>query len=116
MLVGNSTLVFPPSGLSPEPPPPHDGNDMTQMWMFSAVFTTDAHLSFAVGTLDAFVFPCAGFMTVLVCQETSAVLHCPEESVINIQSAFYGRKSGDICPHLGNSDGRAACAQKNNSK
>lgn len=25
--VGNSTLVFPLSGKTPEPPPPHDGND-----------------------------------------------------------------------------------------
>ncbi|KAM8828848.1 secretory phospholipase A2 receptor isoform 3-T3 [Spinachia spinachia] len=57
-------------GLTPEPPPPHDG-----------------------------------FMTALVCQDSTAVLHCPPESVINIQSAFYGRKSDDICPHFGGSEG-----------
>nr|XP_040053507.1 macrophage mannose receptor 1 [Gasterosteus aculeatus aculeatus] len=57
-------------GITPEPPPPHDG-----------------------------------FMTALVCQDSTAVLHCPPESVINIQSAFYGRKSGDICPHFGGSEG-----------
>lgn len=44
-------------------------------------------------------------MTALVCQDSTAVLHCPPESVINIQSAFYGRKSGDICPHFGGSEG-----------
>lgn len=44
--------------------------------------------------------PHDGFMTALVCQDSSAVLHCPHETVINIQSAFYGRKSDDICPHL----------------
>ncbi|XP_049459415.1 macrophage mannose receptor 1 [Epinephelus fuscoguttatus] len=49
--------------------------------------------------------PHDGFMTVLVCQDSSAVLHCPPESVINIHSAFYGRKSDDICPHLGDSSG-----------
>ncbi|CAL9682123.1 unnamed protein product [Knipowitschia caucasica] len=49
--------------------------------------------------------PHDGFMTAVVCQDSSAVLHCPQESVINIQSAFYGRRSDDICPHLGSSDG-----------
>ncbi|XP_047200502.1 macrophage mannose receptor 1 [Hippoglossus stenolepis] len=49
--------------------------------------------------------PHDGFMTALVCQDSSAVLHCPHESVIDIQSAFYGRKSDDICPHLGGSTG-----------
>ncbi|XP_023264465.1 macrophage mannose receptor 1-like [Seriola lalandi dorsalis] len=49
--------------------------------------------------------PHDGFMTALVCQDSSAVLHCPHESVINIQSAFYGRKSDDICPHLDGSGG-----------
>ncbi|XP_076014518.1 uncharacterized protein LOC143007034 [Genypterus blacodes] len=44
--------------------------------------------------------PHDGFENVLVCQGSSAVLHCPEESVINIQSAFYGRNSADICPYL----------------
>lgn len=47
----------------------------------------------------------AGFYTALVCQETSAVLHCPHDSVINVQSAFYGRKNSDVCPHLGETDG-----------
>ncbi|XP_023136670.3 macrophage mannose receptor 1 [Amphiprion ocellaris] len=55
-------------GVTPVPPPPHDG-----------------------------------FLTALVCQDSTAVLHCPEESVINIQSVFYGRKSYEICPHLGGS-------------
>jgi len=59
-------------------------------------------------TLDVWIPPAAGFMTVLVCQGSSAVLHCPTESVINIQSAFYGRKKDDICPHLGSSEGGAA--------
>ncbi|XP_047425524.1 macrophage mannose receptor 1 [Mugil cephalus] len=49
--------------------------------------------------------PHDGFMTALVCQDSSAVLHCPQESVINIQSVFYGRRSQDICPHLGDSGG-----------
>lgn len=47
-------------------------------------------------------------MTVVVCQETSAVLHCPQGSVINVQSAFYGRRSADICPQLEGSLGGAA--------
>ncbi|KAM4528248.1 uncharacterized protein PAE49_000185 [Odontesthes bonariensis] len=49
--------------------------------------------------------PHDGFITALVCQYSSAVLHCPHESVINIQSAFYGRKSEDICPHFDGSEG-----------
>ncbi|KAK2888177.1 uncharacterized protein [Channa argus] len=49
--------------------------------------------------------PHDGFMTALVCQDSSAVLHCPHESVINIQSAFFGRKNVDICPHLDGSGG-----------
>ncbi|KAK5879066.1 hypothetical protein CesoFtcFv8_024411 [Champsocephalus esox] len=52
--------------------------------------------------------PHDGFMTALVCQDSSAVLRCPTESVINIQSAFYGRKSADICPHLEGSGGSCA--------
>ncbi|XP_062340567.1 macrophage mannose receptor 1 [Osmerus eperlanus] len=43
--------------------------------------------------------PHDGFETVIICEDSSAVLHCPEESVINIQSAFLGRKSDKICPH-----------------
>lgn len=50
----------------------------------------------------------AGFMTAVACQETSVVLHCPEESVINIQSAFFGRRSDEICPHLEGSGGDAS--------
>ncbi|XP_026210056.1 LOW QUALITY PROTEIN: macrophage mannose receptor 1 [Anabas testudineus] len=49
--------------------------------------------------------PHDGFLTGLVCQGSTAVLHCPHESVINIQSAFYGRKDADICPHLDGSGG-----------
>ncbi|XP_023194031.1 macrophage mannose receptor 1-like [Xiphophorus maculatus] len=49
--------------------------------------------------------PHNGFMTAIVCQDSTAVLHCPQESVINIQSAFYGRKSKDICPHFEGSEG-----------
>uniref|UniRef100_A0A3Q3MN78 Uncharacterized protein n=1 Tax=Labrus bergylta TaxID=56723 RepID=A0A3Q3MN78_9LABR len=47
------------------------------------------------------------YMTALICEGSSAVLHCPQESVINIQSAFYGRKSDDICPHLDGSTGKS---------
>ncbi|XP_014906843.1 macrophage mannose receptor 1 [Poecilia latipinna] len=49
--------------------------------------------------------PHDGFLTAIVCQESAAILHCPQESVINIQSAFYGRKSDDICPHFEESEG-----------
>uniref|UniRef100_A0A3Q3VUN5 SUEL-type lectin domain-containing protein n=1 Tax=Mola mola TaxID=94237 RepID=A0A3Q3VUN5_MOLML len=45
------------------------------------------------------------FMTAVVCEDTSAVLHCPSESVINIQSAFFGRKS----PHRNMCDNRPFC-------
>lgn len=49
--------------------------------------------------------PHDGFMTVQACQGSSLVIHCPLESVINIQSAFYGRKTDDICPHPEESGG-----------
>ncbi|XP_005917437.1 macrophage mannose receptor 1 [Haplochromis burtoni] len=52
--------------------------------------------------------PHDGFLTALVCQGSAAVLHCPQESVINIQSAFYGRKNADICPHFDGS-GSGSC-------
>ncbi|KAM6984695.1 C-type mannose receptor 2-like [Aplochiton taeniatus] len=52
--------------------------------------------------------PHDGFETALICQDSSAVLHCPENSVINIQSAFYGRQNADICPHLDGS-GSGSC-------
>ncbi|XP_036973174.1 macrophage mannose receptor 1 [Acanthopagrus latus] len=63
-------------GVTPEPPPPHDG-----------------------------------FQTALVCQGSTAVIHCLDESVINIQSAFYGRKSDEICPHMEGSEG--SCTVEN---
>ncbi|KAL4617320.1 macrophage mannose receptor 1-like [Arapaima gigas] len=40
----------------------------------------------------------AGFNTAYVCEGSSAVITCPHNSVINIQAAFYGRKSDKICP------------------
>ncbi|XP_038845355.1 macrophage mannose receptor 1 [Salvelinus namaycush] len=40
-----------------------------------------------------------GFETAYICEDSSAVLHCDTNSVINIQSAFLGRKSDKICPH-----------------
>uniref|UniRef100_A0A3P9J693 SUEL-type lectin domain-containing protein n=1 Tax=Oryzias latipes TaxID=8090 RepID=A0A3P9J693_ORYLA len=51
----------------------------------------------------------AGFLTAVVCEGSSAVLHCPHDSVINIQSAFFGRKSADICPHFEGSEGVCTC-------
>ncbi|XP_024286595.1 macrophage mannose receptor 1 [Oncorhynchus tshawytscha] len=43
--------------------------------------------------------PHDGFETAYICEDSSAVLHCDTNSVINIQSAFFGRKSDKICPH-----------------
>lgn len=42
--------------------------------------------------------PHDGFYTALACQESSIALHCPQNSVINIQSAFFGRRTDKICP------------------
>ncbi|XP_026880092.2 macrophage mannose receptor 1 [Electrophorus electricus] len=47
--------------------------------------------------------PHDGFQTVYTCQEFTMLLHCPKNSVINIQSAFYGRRSDKICPYEGGS-------------
>ncbi|CAL8384873.1 unnamed protein product [Gadus morhua 'NCC'] len=49
--------------------------------------------------------PHDGFMTALACQDSSMALHCPQNSLINIQSAFYGRDSTDLCPLLDGSGG-----------
>ncbi|KAL0965897.1 hypothetical protein UPYG_G00287390 [Umbra pygmaea] len=43
--------------------------------------------------------PHDGFETAYICEDSSAVLHCEFNSSINIQSAFFGRKSDKICPH-----------------
>ncbi len=106
--VGNTILVFRFSGKTPKPPPPHDGND-TSVYIrslhYNYISTNDMKQRFI--SCQSCANP-AGFMTALVCQDSSAVLHCPEESVINIQSAFYGRKSADICPHLDESGGVVA--------
>lgn len=56
--------------------------------------------------------PTAGFVTALVCQDTSAVLHCPEGSVINVKSAFYGRRNADVCRQLEGSEGGCTVTQK----
>ncbi len=66
-------------------------------------------------TLVAQILTAAGFMTVQACQGSSLVIHCPLESVINIQSAFYGRKTDDICPHPEESGGAAAQYSLSNS-
>ncbi|KAJ3605426.1 hypothetical protein NHX12_027473 [Muraenolepis orangiensis] len=55
--------------------------------------------------------PHEGFMTALACQDSSMALHCPGESVINIQSAFFGRDGSDICPHINGSFGDACNAE-----
>uniref|UniRef100_A0A3P9CZZ2 SUEL-type lectin domain-containing protein n=1 Tax=Maylandia zebra TaxID=106582 RepID=A0A3P9CZZ2_9CICH len=63
--------------------------------------------NFAVWRLCLMSFsmlPLVGFLTALVCQGSAAVLHCPQESVINIRSAFYGRQNADICPHFDGSE------------
>ncbi|KAM8872531.1 uncharacterized protein ACB058_004460 isoform 1-T1 [Synchiropus picturatus] len=52
--------------------------------------------------------PHDGFMKALVCQDSSAVLHCPLESVINIQSAFFWRMRDDICPSFDGSHGNCS--------
>ncbi|KAL2099694.1 hypothetical protein ACEWY4_004088 [Coilia grayii] len=46
-----------------------------------------------------------GFITAVACQGVSMGLHCPPSSVMNIQSAFYGRRSDKICPYDGGASG-----------
>ncbi|XP_072570731.1 uncharacterized protein [Paramormyrops kingsleyae] len=43
--------------------------------------------------------PHEGYYTVYACEDFSSVITCPHNSVINIQSAFFGRKSDKICPY-----------------
>ncbi|KAJ8402327.1 hypothetical protein AAFF_G00368160 [Aldrovandia affinis] len=43
--------------------------------------------------------PHDGFFTSYTCEGSSSVLHCPPNSVINIQAAFFGRRSDTICPY-----------------
>lgn len=50
-----------------------------------------------------------GFYTTYACQDSSLVLHCSQNSVINIQSAFYGRRSDKICPYGDGSSGKSQC-------
>ncbi|KAG2466118.1 MRC1 protein, partial [Polypterus senegalus] len=38
-----------------------------------------------------------GYTTIYICQDTSATVTCPQDSVIRIQAAMYGRKSNTIC-------------------
>ncbi|XP_077422497.1 C-type mannose receptor 2-like isoform X2 [Vanacampus margaritifer] len=53
--------------------------------------------------------PHDGFMERLVCQNSPPNLWClgedQDERVIRIQSAFYGRRSGSVCPAVGGSNG-----------
>nr|XP_021324868.1 galactose-specific lectin nattectin-like [Danio rerio] len=53
--------------------------------------------------------PHDGFYTAYACQDSSMVLHCPQNSVINIQSAFYGRRSDKICPFGEGVSGESGC-------
>ncbi|XP_058889912.1 macrophage mannose receptor 1-like [Acipenser ruthenus] len=42
--------------------------------------------------------PQEGYTTVHICQDTSATITCPHNSVIRIQAAMFGRQSSTICP------------------
>ncbi|XP_066502466.1 lymphocyte antigen 75, partial [Hoplias malabaricus] len=44
--------------------------------------------------------PHDGFLTAYTCQNSVMVLHCPANSVINIQSAFFGRNDDKICLYV----------------
>ncbi|KAM9834490.1 lymphocyte antigen 75-like isoform 2-T2 [Syngnathus typhle] len=46
-----------------------------------------------------------GYMKKIVCQGDWKTLECPEERVIRIQSAFYGRRRSDVCPNSNATDG-----------
>lgn len=96
------------AGKTPEPPPPHDGNNTrpTKYDLHDIKTVVDFFSKKKKSCTSA--SSAAGFMTAVACQDTSVVLHCPEESVINIQSAFFGRRNDEICPHLGGSGGDAS--------
>ncbi|XP_068508263.1 secretory phospholipase A2 receptor isoform X2 [Syngnathus scovelli] len=49
--------------------------------------------------------PNDGYMKKIVCQEDRGTLKCPEERVIRIRSAFYGRRRSDVCPNGNATDG-----------
>ncbi|XP_061135117.1 uncharacterized protein LOC133154418 [Syngnathus typhle] len=54
--------------------------------------------------------PHDGYKGELVCQDDLKALECPDEKVIRIRSAFYGRKDNDVCP---SGDGsRSGCRVK----
>lgn len=57
--------------------------------------------------LSLFLCCTLGFYTTYACQDSSLVLHCPQNSVINIQSAFYGRRSDKICPYGDGASGKS---------
>ncbi|XP_037118943.1 macrophage mannose receptor 1-like [Syngnathus acus] len=46
-----------------------------------------------------------GYMKKIVCQGDWKTLECPEERVIRIRSAFYGRRRSDVCPNGNATDG-----------
>ncbi|KAM9808779.1 macrophage mannose receptor 1-like isoform 2-T3 [Syngnathus typhle] len=50
--------------------------------------------------------PHAGFVKLEVCKNADGRATCPEGKAIRIQSAFYGRRSGDVCPTQMGSDGK----------
>lgn len=58
-------------------------------------------------SLSLFLCCTLGFYTTYACQDSSLVLHCPQNSVINIQSAFYGRRSDKICPFEDGASGKS---------
>ncbi|XP_035247102.1 macrophage mannose receptor 1 [Anguilla anguilla] len=49
--------------------------------------------------------PHDGFLTSYTCELSTTALHCPHNSVINIQSAFFGRRSDKICPYENGASG-----------
>ncbi len=62
--------------------------------------------------LSLFLCCTLGFYTTYACQDSSLVLHCPQNSVINIQSAFYGRRSDKICPYGDGASGKSQRSER----
>ncbi|KAF4077177.1 hypothetical protein AMELA_G00205040 [Ameiurus melas] len=96
---------------SPGNPDDYSGEDCLSIYINSGLWNDDncdyrrGYICKRRGNTPEPPPPHDGYLTAYTCEGSSMVLHCPIDSVINVQSAFYGRRSDKICPYTGGSQG-----------
>ncbi|KAM9450976.1 lymphocyte antigen 75-like [Clarias gariepinus] len=97
---------------SPGNPDNYDGEDCLSIYINNGLWNDDncdyrrGYICKRRGNTPEPPPPHDGYLTAYTCEGSPMVLHCAQNSVINIQSAFFGRRSDTICPYEVGSTGQ----------